>query len=121
MYLFMHLHGYYVFCPKTATKYPHRMTLKNTCMCTNRTVHTTKLYLNYKCQCTCTISSAKISVSFISFSWYCHFDDDIYVNTAALIQLTQKYDHRQDQYLGKWKRLSEQIYGNSDRISGWVS
>eukprot|EP00731_Ephydatia_muelleri_P007076 Em0003g1324a len=55
------------------------------------------------------------------YNWYCHFDDDIYVNAAALIEMTRKFDHNKDQYLGKWKRLSQQVYGSSDRISGWTA
>ena len=33
--------------------------------------------------------------------WFCHFDDDNYVNVARLVELLQFYDHRDDWYLGK--------------------
>ncbi len=35
------------------------------------------------------------------FRWFCHFDDDNYVNVPALIKMLRKYDHRSDWYLGK--------------------
>lgn len=56
----------------------------------------------------------------LCYSWYCHFDDDIYVNTAALVRLTQHYDSKKDHYLGNWKRLSEYAYHGKDRISDEV-
>ena len=33
--------------------------------------------------------------------WFCHFDDDNYVNVHNLITLLQKYNHSGDWYLGK--------------------
>ena len=51
------------------------------------------------------------------YNWYCHFDDDIYVNTAALVHLTQRYNSNNDQYLGNWKRLSKYAYHGKNRIS----
>eukprot|EP00096_Caligus_rogercresseyi_P013435 TRINITY_DN6081_c0_g1_i2.p1 TRINITY_DN6081_c0_g1~~TRINITY_DN6081_c0_g1_i2.p1 ORF type:complete len:325 (+),score=57.13 TRINITY_DN6081_c0_g1_i2:121-1095(+) len=33
--------------------------------------------------------------------WFCHFDDDNYVNVFALLRELKKYDHREDWYLGK--------------------
>ena len=42
-------------------------------------------------------------------SWFCHFDDDIYVNVQNLLALLKKYKHKENVYLGhysrKWKRL----------------
>lgn len=35
------------------------------------------------------------------FRWFCHFDDDNYVNTQALVKILQKYNHQNDWYLGK--------------------
>lgn len=35
------------------------------------------------------------------FRWFCHFDDDNYVNVPALLDLLSKYDHKEDWYLGK--------------------
>ncbi|CAL4141751.1 unnamed protein product [Meganyctiphanes norvegica] len=34
-------------------------------------------------------------------SWWCHFDDDNYVNTEQLVQILAQYDIDQDWYLGK--------------------
>lgn len=33
--------------------------------------------------------------------WWCHFDDDNYVNVPHLLLLLNQYDWRQDWYLGK--------------------
>jgi len=33
--------------------------------------------------------------------WFCHFDDDNYVNVPALVQKLSQFDHKQDWYLGK--------------------
>ncbi|CAI9728731.1 beta-1,3-N-acetylglucosaminyltransferase radical fringe-like [Octopus vulgaris] len=33
--------------------------------------------------------------------WFCHVDDDTYVNVPKLVTLLQKYNHTQDWYLGK--------------------
>ena len=35
------------------------------------------------------------------FSWFCHFDDDQYVNVAALESKLRQFDEREDWYLGK--------------------
>lgn len=34
-------------------------------------------------------------------SWFCHFDDDNYVNVPVLLQLLESYDPQEDWYLGK--------------------
>merc|ERR1712156_590681 len=34
-------------------------------------------------------------------SWFCHFDDDQYVNVAALESKLRQFDERKDWYLGK--------------------
>jgi len=34
-------------------------------------------------------------------SWFCHFDDDQYVNVAALESKLRQFDHSKDWYLGK--------------------
>ena len=39
---------------------------------------------------------------FHSFQWFCHFDDDIYVNILQLSRLLKKYDSRKPYYVGKW-------------------
>ncbi|GFO33208.1 beta-1,3-n-acetylglucosaminyltransferase [Plakobranchus ocellatus] len=33
--------------------------------------------------------------------WFCHLDDDVYLNVPRLLELLQKYNHKQDWYLGK--------------------
>ncbi len=33
--------------------------------------------------------------------WFCHFDDDNYVNVPRLVEKLAQFDHRQDWYLGK--------------------
>ncbi|XP_041466757.1 beta-1,3-N-acetylglucosaminyltransferase radical fringe-like [Lytechinus variegatus] len=48
----------------------------------------------------------KLSAIFSSFKafdkrWYCHVDDDNYLNIPQLLALLRGYDHNQDYYLGK--------------------
>lgn len=48
----------------------------------------------------------KMSVEMDTFlksddKWFCHFDDDNYVNVPRLLDLLQSYDPRDDWYLGK--------------------
>jgi len=48
----------------------------------------------------------KMSVEFDTFlqsnkKWFCHFDDDNYVNIPQLVKLLQKYNPLEDWYLGK--------------------
>lgn len=38
---------------------------------------------------------------FIRFRWFCHFDDDNYVNIPQLQQLLSEYDPSADWYLGR--------------------
>ena len=33
--------------------------------------------------------------------WFCHFDDDNYVNVPRLVNKLSQFDHRKDWYLGK--------------------
>jgi hypothetical protein len=49
------------------------------------------------------LSSSSVSIgSFSVFSrWFCHFDDDNYVNVPALVEILSGYDVNQDWYLGK--------------------
>ncbi len=35
------------------------------------------------------------------FRWYCHFDDDVYVNSVELQKLLSSYDHESIYYLGR--------------------
>ena len=38
---------------------------------------------------------------FIFSRWFCHFDDDNYVNVPALVHKLRQFDQREDWYLGK--------------------
>lgn len=35
------------------------------------------------------------------FRWFCHFDDDNYVNVPQLLKMLQSYNPQEDWYLGK--------------------
>jgi len=48
----------------------------------------------------------KMSAEFDAFlesnkKWFCHFDDDNYVNVPRLVDKLSQFDHRKDWYLGK--------------------
>ena len=34
--------------------------------------------------------------------WFCHVDDDVYVNVEQLVRLLKKYDPEREVYLGRW-------------------
>ena len=36
------------------------------------------------------------------YQWFCHFDDDVYVNVKQLSNLLQKYDYNKPYYIGRW-------------------
>ena len=40
-------------------------------------------------------------VRFCFNRWFCHFDDDNYVNVQSLLSLLSQYDEQRDWYLGK--------------------
>ena len=40
-------------------------------------------------------------IIFIFHRWFCHFDDDNYVNVPALVNKLSEFDYREDNYLGK--------------------
>lgn len=33
--------------------------------------------------------------------WFCHFDDDTYVNVGQLVMMLGQYNHTEDWYLGR--------------------
>jgi len=35
------------------------------------------------------------------FRWFCHVDDDTYLNVVALVKLLRQYPHYKDWYIGK--------------------
>ena len=39
--------------------------------------------------------------SLLCFRWFCHFDDDNYVNVPRLLKLLDNYNPREDWYLGR--------------------
>ncbi|XP_066531839.1 beta-1,3-N-acetylglucosaminyltransferase lunatic fringe [Hoplias malabaricus] len=50
--------------------------------------------------------SCKMAVEYDKFiesgkKWFCHVDDDNYINSKALVQLLSQYAHTQDMYVGK--------------------
>ncbi|ODM89307.1 Fringe glycosyltransferase [Orchesella cincta] len=66
----------------------------------------------------------KMSAEFDTFmksqkSWFCHFDDDNYVNVPALLDLLSKYDHKEDWYLGKPSLKSPIKIPHPDNKSEW--
>ncbi|XP_043204271.1 fringe glycosyltransferase-like [Amphibalanus amphitrite] len=70
----------------------------------------------------------KMAVEYDTFmdsgkKWFCHFDDDNYVNTARLAELLSGYSPQEDWYLGKNSiRTPLQIMDrahNGDRVSFW--
>jgi len=36
------------------------------------------------------------------YQWFCHFDDDVYVNIKQLSNLLQQYDYNKPYYIGRW-------------------
>ena len=42
-----------------------------------------------------------VYIIYFHFRWFCHFDDDNYVNVPALVRKLKQYDHNKDWYLGK--------------------
>ncbi|CAG5129430.1 unnamed protein product [Candidula unifasciata] len=50
--------------------------------------------------------SCKMAVEFDYYMasrkrWFCHVDDDVYLNVPRLVDMLQGYNHREDWYLGK--------------------
>lgn len=70
----------------------------------------------------------KMSVEFDFFvesgkKWFCHFDDDNYVNVPRLVTLLQRYDPLEDWYLGKPSigRALEILSKDESKISFWFA
>ena len=49
-----------------------------------------------------------ISISSTSFSyqWFCHIDDDVYVNVPQLSHQLQQFDPHKPYYIGKWPGMA---------------
>ena len=52
------------------------------------------------------------------YSWYCHFDDDLYVNPQALVNLLKSYDPTTDHYIGAWNCAARVHHQNRIPVSG---
>ena len=50
---------------------------------------------------TCQGQARRILLLLLRCRWFCHFDDDNYVNVPALLRKLRRFDHREDWYLGK--------------------
>ena len=48
-----------------------------------------------------TFHSLLCCLMYLFFRWFCHFDDDQYVNVPALEEKLRSFDSNQDWYLGK--------------------
>ena len=42
-----------------------------------------------------------ITLLFLLLRWFCHVDDDNYVNVRTLVKHLSQYPHTQDMYIGK--------------------
>ena len=58
--------------------------------------HTVSLY-----SCVIAIIGSCWHVDVVCFRWFCHVDDDTYVNIPQLVNLLQEYNHSKEWYLGK--------------------
>ena len=43
---------------------------------------------------------------FDSYQWYCHTDDDMYINVPKLSHLLQQYDPHKPYHVGKWAQIA---------------
>ena len=47
----------------------------------------------------------------LSFRWFCHFDDDIYVNIPRLVSMFQKYNPTEEfRYIGNFPFPPERMF-----------
>jgi len=53
------------------------------------------------------LDCCNIAVFFFSrYQWFCHFDDDMFVNVPALSNLLSKYNPSDPLYIGRWDKES---------------
>ena len=64
------------------------------------TVHVLVLQINLKSNAGMYFMTILITPLLID-RWFCHVDDDNYLNTDQLVKLLQTYNHTQHWYLGK--------------------
>lgn len=54
------------------------------------------------------------------YRWFCHFDDDIYVNIPALAELLSQFNATEEVYLGRWSlNKKEKIELQGSRIEAF--
>ena len=109
MYASTHMHTRMLACT-----YVHVHTHKHTHTCTTHThahshrhkhTHTYMEHAYIPTWCTmycCCIFSRR-------YQWFCHFDDDVYVNVKQLSNMLQKYNHNKPYYIGRWPH---EIFGD---------
>jgi len=69
---------------------------------TNGHLRATNCTSSHSRQALCCKMAAEFDAFFESGKrWFCHFDDDNYVNVPALLRKLRQFDHREDWYLGK--------------------
>ena len=61
-------------------------------------IHTNLMYYVYCCY-----------IYLHRYQWFCHFDDDVYVNVEQLSNMLQKYNHNEPYYIGRWPH---EIFGD---------
>ena len=68
---------------------------------------------------------------FTGYRWFCHFDDDVYVNIVQLVRMLKQYDPTEKKlylghypvnvwgpvYLKKDKRIHVRVYGLSGKLA----
>lgn len=60
--------------------------------------------------------------SIAQYRWFCHFDDDVYVNVRELVSVLERYTpSREPVYLGRWPLSREKMEVCIKRItSSWL-
>ena len=43
-----------------------------------------------------------VSIFVLTSRWYCHVDDDVYVNVPTLVRKLHSYNPSEKRYLGHW-------------------
>ena len=56
-----------------------------------------------------------MQIAFYSYQWYCHSDDDVYVNVPLLSQILQQYDSHKPYYFGRFP-ITRRLLGPKKEI-----
>ena len=56
------------------------------------------------------------NVLIFSFRWFCHFDDDNYVNVQVLVNTLRNFNSQEDVYLGKPSLAKEMEVNKSTEL-----